>query len=537
MSYPWWYVPYLTSPMVIAIVAIVHVLVSQYAVGGGILLARENRYALKKNDAEYRKYWKNHARFFVLLTVVFGSITGVGIWWTIGLASPLATEVLIRTFVFGWAIEWVFFVLELVAAFGFYYFWDKLPKGTHIAMGWIYALAAWISLVLITGITSFMLNSKGLFGDWNQPEGFWFGFLNRQFLPQTLIRTGTSLILGTVYVYMHLSWIGANDRLREKTVRRMRVPSVFGLVFLLTGMAGWLVFLPKSSLMMLEGAATMNLFLGFSVASCLGLAALVWLGPFRAPQKMNLTTSVGMFFLVIAAIGSGEFVREAIRKPYVVDQVVYGNQIMVDDSRQVSMHGFLNSGVWTGLYLQNLQEKYPNLEIYTPAKILAGDCPNATAGEPREFQPIAGQVSETSIQQVSTSPPSPHEVQTAAVLNLPVEGSKRSGNEDWLQMTDEDQLALGKVIFMHHCNDCHAIDHGYSAAAPLLTGRTEAEVVQFLKHLNRPRFFMPPWCGNDVEATLLARYLVSVRPEMPSNITGREEEPPVGNNLEQTDLQ
>ena len=197
MSYPWWYVPSLTSPMIVAFVAIVHVLVSQYAVGGGFLLARENRYALKMGDTEYRKYWKSHAKFFILLTVVFGAVTGVGIWWTIGLASPLATEELIRIFVFGWAIEWVFFIIELVAAFGFYYFWDRLPKNTHAAMGWIYAAAAWISLVLITGITSFMLNSRGIFGDWEKTGGFWYAFFNRQFIPQTFVRTGISLLLAT----------------------------------------------------------------------------------------------------------------------------------------------------------------------------------------------------------------------------------------------------------------------------------------------------------------------------------------------------
>ena len=40
--------------------------------------------------------------------------------------SPLATEVLIRTFVFGWATEWVFFVVEIASAFIFYYYWGRL---------------------------------------------------------------------------------------------------------------------------------------------------------------------------------------------------------------------------------------------------------------------------------------------------------------------------------------------------------------------------------------------------------------------------
>lgn len=521
MSYPWWNVPYLTSPMVIAIVAVVHVLVSQYAVGGGILLARENRFALKRSDSDYRKYWKAHAKFFILLTVVFGSVTGVGIWWTIGLASPLATEELIRIFVFGWAIEWVFFVLELVAAFGFYYFWDKLPKGTHAAMGWIYAVAAWISLVLITGITAFMLNSRGLFGDWTQTGGFWYAFFNRQFIPQTLIRTGISLMLATFYIYMHITWGSANDKLRDKTIRRMRLPSIVGVILMVVGVGGWLVFLPQSSLMMLERAAAMNLFLGLFAAASAGILLLLWLGPFRAPQKMNFTSSLSLFLLGVAAIGSSEFVREGVRKPYLIDQVVYGNQILVDQSGPISRSGFLNSGVWTGLYLKDLQEKYPNLRIYTPANILPGSRSHSSANDPGTFAPIAGS---DSLHALNVADPSPRAIQSAAVSDLPEEGGVRPGNEDWLRMDEEDQLALGEVLFMHHCNDCHALQHGYSPAAPQLTGKTEEEIVSFLKHLNRPAYFMPPWCGNDTEAVLLARFLVSVRPEMPSNITGDEQD-------------
>src|SRR5512143_813381 len=156
MHYPWWYVPHLTAPMLIAVVSVVHVLVSHYAVGGGFFLAVETAHAYRTGNRDYLAYLLRHARFFVLLTVVFGAITGVGIWWTIGLASPLATEVLISTFVFGWATEYVFFLLEILSAFAFYYYWGRLPEKTHVAIGRIYAFAAWMSLVLITGITAFM---------------------------------------------------------------------------------------------------------------------------------------------------------------------------------------------------------------------------------------------------------------------------------------------------------------------------------------------------------------------------------------------
>ena len=79
MHYPWWYVPYLTAPMLIAVIAVVHVLVSHYAVGGGLFLAVEVGYAYRTGDRRYLDYLKRHAAFFILLTVVFGAITGVGI--------------------------------------------------------------------------------------------------------------------------------------------------------------------------------------------------------------------------------------------------------------------------------------------------------------------------------------------------------------------------------------------------------------------------------------------------------------------------
>ena len=47
MHYPWWYVPHLTAPMLIAVVSVLHVLVSHYAVGGGLFLAVETGHAYR----------------------------------------------------------------------------------------------------------------------------------------------------------------------------------------------------------------------------------------------------------------------------------------------------------------------------------------------------------------------------------------------------------------------------------------------------------------------------------------------------------
>lgn len=559
MYYPWWYIPGLTGPMLIAIVAVVHVIVAHYAVGGGILLARENSFALKKNDLKYRNYWKKHLKFFVLLTVVFGAITGVGIWWTIGLTSPLATEMLIRTFVFGWAIEWCFFIMEIVAAFAFYYYWDKLRPKAHRKMGWIYAWSAWISLVLITGITAFMLNSKTFWGKVESPDGlgtFWQSFLNLQFIPQTIMRTGAALILATFYVYCHATLTEEDDSVREQVVQRMRLPSFAGITFLFFGVVGWFFLLSPSSRLMLEGAAVLNLFLGLFAAIVAGMTLLMFVGPIRAPRKMSFAFSLALLMFGIAGVAVGEFIREAVRKPFIVDRFVYGNQIYVEDAQQFARNGYLASGVWTSEYLILLQKRYPDLSLVTirdkpivlsqqrsaPTRVeqpvLAQNAPN----RPPTFQPTSGNQAIGSSGTPGTPPVVvPRSNSTGGVpAATPTGGPALAvGTEEavfvrpvravpvptisvnypnLLRLPEEERVELGKVLFMYHCNDCHAPKRGYSAVGLQLTAKTKPELVSFVQHLNRPGYFMPPWCGNDAEAQLLADYLITIRPDMPDNL-------------------
>ena len=126
MNYPIWEPPMLGGGIVIAIIAILHVFVSHFAVGGGLFLPLTERKAYRENNPALLEYVKSHSKFFILLTLVFGAVSGVGIWWSIGLVNPEATATLIHVFVWGWAIEWVFFLVEIASAFVYYYGWDRL---------------------------------------------------------------------------------------------------------------------------------------------------------------------------------------------------------------------------------------------------------------------------------------------------------------------------------------------------------------------------------------------------------------------------
>lgn len=443
MLYPWWYVPYLTAPMLIAVIAVLHVIVSHYAVGGGILIALENQHAIRTGDESYRDYWYRHTKFFVLLTVAYGAITGVGIWWTIGLTSPLATQSLIRIFVFGWAMEWVFFMVEIVSAFCLYYGWHSLGRKTHIIIGWIYAIAAWISLVLITGITAFMLNSNGLLGNWTETGSFWSAFLNVQWIPQTLIRTGGSLLLASVYVFAHAAFILQDDELKTRVVKRMSLPMLVGAMTFGFGALGWLVNLPPNALRIIEQAPPLIIF--FAVfAGAAGFLALLILLVLRDPRSVSFPLGFAMLFVAFACVAVGEFIREAVRKPFIVDGVVLGNQMFPQQIAQTQRRGFLTRNEWTRKGVARLD-----------------------ANDSRERD----------------------------------EKSRDSRGEK-----------CGQIIFMYHCNNCHAAEVGFTAVAPMLTGLHHEEILHKIKRLNTPFLSMPTWCGTDEEAQWLADYLLTIRP-------------------------
>lgn len=452
MHFPWWYVPHLTAPMLIALIATVHVLVAHYAVGGGFFLAVETAHAYRTGNRPYLAYLKRHARFFILLTVVFGAITGVGIWWTIGLASPLSTQVLIHTFVFGWATEWVFFVVEITAAFVFYYCWGRLDEKTHVTVGWIYALAAWISLVLITGITAFMLNP----GAWLDPaqRSFWTGFFNPQFVPQVIARTGGALLLTSLYVYLHAALaLRADAALRDRIASRSARPALLGAVLIALGGLLWHVFLPASARSILALAAPLNIMMALIFALTAVVFVLLYLGPYKNPGWLTPGFAGSLFLFGLAAFSAGEFVREAVRKPYVIYNVVLGNQVFPDEVRAMRQDGYLESGLWTRAFVMS---RYPQA----------------------------------------------------------VEDG-RIDEKRLLALPREDRVALGEVLFQHHCNDCHAARDGYSAAGRLLQGRPPQMIEELVKHLEVSHFFMPPWAGTDEEARLITDYLATIAPKRP----------------------
>ncbi|MFR0874920.1 MAG: hypothetical protein ACLSHC_10205 [Bilophila wadsworthia] len=100
MELPVWHFVGIGSGLIIGIVSVLHVFVAQFAVGGGIYLVWMERKAYRDGAPEILQWLERHTHFFLLLTMVFGGLSGVGIWFTMSVVNPGATSMLIHNFVF-----------------------------------------------------------------------------------------------------------------------------------------------------------------------------------------------------------------------------------------------------------------------------------------------------------------------------------------------------------------------------------------------------------------------------------------------------
>ncbi len=343
MNYPIWDLFATGGGFWIALIAVVHVFVSHFAVGGGLWLVLTERKALRDNDRKLHAYVKGHSKFFLLLTMVFGGLTGVGIWWTIALLNPGGTSVLIHTFVFGWATEWVCFLGEIVALFIYFYTFGKMRDREHLIIGWFYFIFAWLSLFLINGIIGFMLTPGG----WLETGDFWQGFFNPSFWPSLFFRTFLSLMIAGMFGL--ITGVHQKDAAFGERVVRYSAGWLIAPFVLMLATAFWyLKALPEAQqTMILHKAIEIAPFL----KTFLYLSPLLLIGGLIAAVKMPpaLKKPVVWVVLVIGFVhlGSFEFIREAGRRPYVIHGHMYSNAILTADVDLINEQGILKTAKWT----------------------------------------------------------------------------------------------------------------------------------------------------------------------------------------------
>jgi len=365
MNYPFWNIPYLGSGWVIGIIAIFHVMISQFAVGGGLYLPMAERKALRMKDPELRAAWlkqlASHSKFFLILTGVFGTVSGVGIWFAIGLTHPEATSTLIHNFVFGWAMEWVFFMVELTTVAVYYYTWGRIDEKLHLTVGWVYAGASAATLIIINGILSFMLTPGDTWisvaGTGHEASKFWNAFFNPTYWPSLLLRCCVCCALAGVWALITASRIDGDKEpaLKTSLVKwsvKWLVPSFVAMPFL---MIWYYMMVPASQQALLTlGIDTINagtfsavtrmaLVIIVSSATIVGVAYFL---AYRNPVDFNLSHAVSVLLVALIATGAGEYSREMLRKPYVIGRWMYSNGVRVPYVSRINQEGYLAHSNW-----------------------------------------------------------------------------------------------------------------------------------------------------------------------------------------------
>ena len=132
MDFPLFHLDFMGNRMLVAVVAIIHVIINHaLAVGFAprVTLLEFRGYLKSKNNIEEGKAWDEAARklMFIafIITTTAGALTGVGIWFAASLANPASLGSLIRIFYFAWFTEWIIFVLEVIFIMIYFLTWKS----------------------------------------------------------------------------------------------------------------------------------------------------------------------------------------------------------------------------------------------------------------------------------------------------------------------------------------------------------------------------------------------------------------------------
>jgi len=325
--YPLFYFPQIGSAWLMGITGAIHIMASHTSVGAALLFAFLAHKAYKEDRPELYDYMRKYGMFLLIFSYVVGSITGPGIWNTATVASPRGISALIHNFVWVWATEWVFFVVEVIGVFVLVYTIGKIDRKTHLKITYMFALASISTLFLIIGIISFMMWPGS--DIWYQSGSASDAFFGINTFPHMFIRIGFMIVMSAVVGFV-ISGNLKEIALRTEMTRKLSVIGMIGGIVILMSFLWYVQTLPQSALDLFHTVLwPAN---GTSRIITVSIIAAYLLLAFALPRIINVPFATAMLAVVlILGIWPGEKMRESMRKPYVAGRYVYSNQIIGRD--------------------------------------------------------------------------------------------------------------------------------------------------------------------------------------------------------------
>ena len=353
--------------LVMAGVAIVHVFLAQFAVGGGILLCYFQWLGMTGRDTNAKRLVDGYFKLVVLISFVLGALTGVGIWFTAIQVSPATIGAMVNHFHWLWAAEWTFFCLEIVSGYCFYRYHKRLDDRSAMTLLVIYAGASWVSLFIINGILSWQLTP----GAWLKTGHIVDGFFNPSFWPSLFFRTVVSLTLASLVACVVINLMSTIDRdAKTSLINRVAILLIPMVVMPLLGLWFLAVMPADSRSWVLGGSPAMMLFLNISIGSSLAIGGYALVGMVLQRLYVNGATATLLLLLAFGATAGGEFVREGARKPFSIREVLYSNGIKPNEVERLREVGC----TFDDPYPLREYEKIPNEQVRQGARAFRRQC-------------------------------------------------------------------------------------------------------------------------------------------------------------------
>lgn len=351
---PIFHLDFLNNRMVIAIIAVLHVVINHgMAVGGIPLVTFLERRGLITGDPAWDKLAKRILTAFFIVTTTVGALTGVGIWFSASVVNPYAIGSLLRVFFFTWFTEWLVFITEVVLIMIYYLTWEgwsKRRKAAHIRLGVRLSIASWLTMALIVSILGFMMDP----GAWMSRKTLFSGMFNPAYLPQLAFRTPVAMVMAGTYALLGILVFTR----RDEPIRRSAIRAVSGWILAWTPVCVlgglWYVRVVPDAMaanipvglltQALEGWASTAMWVLFGVCAAMGLIA-IW--GMMAPSTVRPVVLIIPTLLSISLISTFERVREFVRKPYAIADYLYSNGVRKADMALLQRDGMLTHAAYT----------------------------------------------------------------------------------------------------------------------------------------------------------------------------------------------
>lgn len=332
---------------IIGIIALIHIIFANFAVGGPVLALVAQRIGLKNKDKNYEKLAKDLI-VLVIIMMSLGGIFGVGI---VALCIGLFPTFFAKTVnVFFWPlfIEVLLFVVEFAFLALYRYQWDTLAKqrGRHMAYGIIGAAGSWGSMIIINAAAAFMMTP----GKWLETQNLLDAILNPTMLPSLFHRIfGSLAVAGLIAMLMVMKSTDKKYRSwgLSFTSKWVIIPTALNV---LPGL--WYLFsMPGFSRGYLLGG-TPNIYLAWGGGIATAIVALILVSLImKNPAGIRNGMVIASFSLIVLTIWGMGFTREAARKPYLVTNAIYANEILVGQEKTLMENGSSGDGAPNGAQL------------------------------------------------------------------------------------------------------------------------------------------------------------------------------------------